>query len=123
MGIKLEADDAYFRARNDERELALRLDEGFDVTYGESWGDLSMWLLEPKVHMRERFGFAKELLSVYSKHRRTDARVLTAVENISRAPEFKHRMERAIVLLIHQGDAEETRLLLQEHPDWIIVAM
>ena len=32
-------------------------------------------------------------------------------------------MERAIVLLIHQGDPEETRKLLQEHPDWIIVPL
>ncbi len=121
MAIKPEADDAYFRSRPDERELANRLDEGFDVTYGRTWGDLAMWLSEPKSHMRERFGFAKELLVIYSKHHRTDARVLTAIENISRTPDFKHRMERAIVLLIHQGDQEETRQLLQEHPDWIVV--
>ena len=121
MAIKPEADEAYFQSRPEERDLASRFDEGFDVTYGRSWGDLAMWLSEPKSHMRERFGFAKELLAVYSKHNRTDARVLTAIENISRAPEFKHRMERAIVLLIHNGDAEETRLLLQEHPDWIVV--
>ena len=121
MAIKLEADEAYFKSRPEERDLANRLDEGFDVTYGHSWSELAMWLAEPKSHMRERFGFAKELLAVYSKHNRTDARVLTAVENISRTPDFKHRMERAIVLLIHNGDPEETRRLLQEHPDWIVV--
>ena len=32
-------------------------------------------------------------------------------------------MERAIVLLVHNGDPEETRHLLQEHPDWIIVPL
>ena len=121
MAIKPEADEAYFKSRPDERDLASRLDEGFDVTYGHSWGGLAMWLSQPKSHMRERFGFAKELLTVYSKHERTDARVLTSIEHISRTPEFKHRMERAIVLLIHCGDAEQTRQLLQEHPDWIIV--
>ena len=121
MAIKPEADEAYFKSRPEERDLANRLDEGFDVTYGHSWSELAMWLSEPKSHMRERFGFAKELLAVYSKHNRTDARVLTAIENISRTPRFKHRMERAIVLLIHNGDPEETRQLLQEHPDWIVV--
>ena len=80
-----------------------------------------MWLSEPKPHMKERFGFAKELLTIHSKHKRTDARVLTSIENISRTPEFKHRMERAIVLLVHRGNPEQTRQLLQEHPDWIIV--
>ena len=72
MGIRPEADSAYFRSRPEEQELANRLDEGFDVTYGRSWGDLAMWLSEPKSHMRERFGFAKELL------------VITAVPTFSR---------------------------------------
>ena len=123
MAIKTKADEAYFKSRLEERELANRLDEGFDITYGSSWGELAMWLSEPKSHMRERFGFAKELLTVYSKHSRTDARVLTAIENISRAPDFKHRMERAIVLLVHHGNPDDTGKLLQEHPDWIIVPM
>ena len=121
MAIKPEADEAYFQSRPEERELASRLDEGFDVNYGHSLDDLAMWLSAPKSHMRERFGFAKELLVVYSKHNRTDARVLTAIEKISRMPQYKHRMERAIVLLIHNGDREDTRQLLQEHPDWIVV--
>ena len=113
MAIKPEADQAYFRSRPEERDLASRLDEGFDITYGHTWGGLAMWLSEPKSHMRERFGFAKELLTIYSEHKRTDARVLTAIEHISRTPEFKHRMERAIVLLVHRGNADETRQLLQ----------
>ena len=121
MAIKPEANDAYFGSRPEERNLASRLDEGFDVTYGRSWGELAMWLSEPKTHMRERFGFVRELLVIYSKHQRTDARVLTAIDNISRASEFRRRIERAIVLLIHCGEPEETRQLLQEHPDWIVV--
>ena len=121
MAIRPEADHAYFNSRPMERDLASRLDEGFDVTYGRSWDDLGMWLSEPKPHMRERFGFAKELLTIYSRHMRTDARVLTTIENISRASQFRHRMERAIVLLIHRGNRDDTRQLLQEHPDWIIV--
>ena len=121
MAIKPEADQSYFMRRATERALASLLDEGFDITFGSGWGGLSMWLAEPKPHMRERFGFAKEVLTLYSKHERTDARVLTTIEHISRTPEFKHRMERAIVLVIHCGDADVTRELVQEHPDWIVV--
>lgn len=104
-----------------QESIALKLDEGFTVTFGRTHGDLSKWLLEPKPHLAERFGFAKELLAIYSRHKRTDARVLTAIENIARDPEFKHRIDRAVVLLIHSGDPDETRTLLREKLDWIIV--
>ena len=121
MAIKPDAYTAYFNSRSEEQNLANRLDEAFDVTYGRAWNDLAIWLSEPKSHMRERFGFAKELLTVYSKHKRTDARVLTTIEDVSLQSQFKHRIERGIVLLVHHGDSEDTRQLLQEHPDWIIV--
>ncbi|MBX9606354.1 MAG: ATP-binding protein [Gammaproteobacteria bacterium] len=119
--IRDAAEEAYFRSNPIERVLALRLDEAFDISFGSAHGELSMWLADPKTHIRERFGFAKELLVIFSKHRRTDARVLTAIESISRSPEFKHRVERAVVLLVHSGDPDRTEMLLQEHPDWIIV--
>lgn len=121
MAMRLNADEAHFRSHLEERELALRLDEGFDVTYGRTHGGLSLWLADPKPHMRERFGFTKELLTLYSRHAKTDARILTAIAHISRIPEFRHRMERAVILLVHSGDDEETRLLTQDTPDWIIV--
>ena len=121
MAIKPAAHDAYFDSRPEERALANKLDEGFDVTYGRPWGELAMWLSEPKTHMRERFGFVRELLVIYSKHPRTDARVLTAIDNISRTSEYRHRIERAIALLVHCGKPEDASQLLQEHPDWIVV--
>jgi hypothetical protein len=119
--IKQEAYEAYFVSREAERELAIRLDEGFTVTFGRTHGELSMWLAEPKAHMRERFGFAKELLVIYSRHARTDARVLTAIENILRGPDFRHRVDKSVVLLVHAGDEQETNALLQENLDWIVV--
>jgi hypothetical protein len=119
--IKDDAQESYFSSKPVEAELAQRLDEGFVVTFGRSHGDLAMWLAEPKAHMCERFGFAKELLVVYSKHPKTDARVLTAIENIARAPEFRHRIDRTVVLLIHSGDNGEVEALLREHLDWVVV--
>jgi len=121
MGIKPEAYQTYFERKPTERDLALRLDEGFEVTYGRSHGELSMWLAEPKNHLKTRFGFAKELLVIYSPHAKTDARVLTAIENISRYPDFRHRIDRAVVLLLHAGERKETEALFRENLDWIIV--
>jgi hypothetical protein len=121
MAILPKADASYFASRQDERELALRLDEAFNITHGHSWGDLSLWLAEPKLHIKERFGFAKEVLVIYSPHSKTDARVLTAIENISRSPDYKHRIDRAIALVVHAGSNEDADTLLTEIPDWVIV--
>src|SRR5437870_115784 len=120
MSIRPEADTTYFAARPAERELAARLDEAFDVTFGRQFGDLAMWLADPKQHVRERFGFTKELLVIYSHHYRTDARVLTAIENISRSPDFKHRIDRAVALVIHSGASEELDAIVNDIPDWIV---
>lgn len=121
MSIRVDADNTHFLGEPAERDLAQRLDECFTITFGRHHGDLSKWLAEPKAHIAERFGFAKELLVIYSKHPRTDARVLTAIEHISRDPEFKHRIDRAVVLLIHNGNPADTESLLRERLDWIVV--
>src|SRR6185436_14577065 len=116
MTIRPEVNKTYFRNRPSERELAERLDEAFDITFGRQWAELSMWLADPKPHVRERFGFGRELLVIFSPHDRTDARVLTAIENVSRSPDFKHRIDRAVALVVHSGAAEEAEVLLREFP-------
>ncbi len=121
MAIKPEADQAYFSKNLRQRELALRLDEGFTVTFGDRHGSLSFWLAEPKEHMRERFGLHQEILVIYSQHSKTDARVLTAIENITRMPNFKHRVDKVLVLLIHEGDNPDIRELLHNQTDWVII--
>ena len=42
----------YFANAPDERELAIRLDEGFDITFRDARSRLSFWLAEPKQHMK-----------------------------------------------------------------------
>jgi hypothetical protein len=93
MAIKLEA-ERYFAHAKGERELALRLDELFDITFRDTRGQLSFWLAAPKNHAMERFGLHQEVLTIYSPHPKTDARVMTAIENVARSPEFKHRVEK-----------------------------
>jgi len=120
MGIKPEA-DRYFVGNDEERDLARRLDEAFDITFRNTFGGLSFWLAEPKSQTKERFGIQQEVLVIYSPHWKTDARVLTAIENITRSPDFKHRVEKVIFLLVHKGSPEETASLLSTSVDRIIV--
>lgn len=105
----------------EQLRLAEALDEAFDVTFGNQHGGQFVWLLEPKVHVAERFGLQKEIVSLYSPHARTDARTLTNLENISNAPEFKHRIDKVVAIIVHEGDGEVTAELTKETPDWVIV--
>lgn len=119
--IKSDADVTYFCANLEQQALAHRLDEAFDVTFGAKHGDSAFWLAAPKPHAEERFGLQKEILTIYSPHSTTDARVLTAIENISRNPHFKHRIDKILVLLIHSGDKVKTEELVKQQNDWVIV--
>lgn len=120
MGIKPDA-ARYFLGFDDERELANRLDEAFDITFRNTFGGFSFWLADPKTQTKERFGIQQEVLVIFSPHTKTDARVLTAIENITRSPDFKHRVEKVLFLLVHKGSTEDTNALLATSVDRIIV--
>lgn len=119
--IKPEANQSYFAHHPAERDLASKLDEAFDITFGKAHGQLSFWLAQPKRHTTERFGLSQEVLVIYSPHAKTDARVLTAIENIFRSPDFKHRVEKVLFLLIHSGDQSDVEDLVRRQADRIIV--
>lgn len=120
MGI---ANDAlkYFTMSKDELELAKKLDEVFDITFRNTFGDKSFWIGDPKPNIKERFGLQQEVLIIFSEHSKTDARVLTTIENIIRNPDFKYRLDKVLFLLIHNGNQEETEKLLSVSVDRIIV--
>lgn len=120
MPIKPEA-NRYFQNADNERELANRLGEAFDITFRNAHGNFSFWFAEANSLAKERFGLQQEVLIIYSPHSSTDARVLTAIENIVRSPEFKHRLEKVVFILIHNGSAEETEDLVRASEDRIIV--
>ena len=120
MSIKPEA-ERYFSHAKGERDLALRLDELFEITFRDTRGQLSFWLAAPKKHAMERFCLHQEVLIIYSPHAKTDARVMTAIENVARSPEFKHRVEKVLSLVVHKGKAEDTADLLHSQTDRIRV--
>lgn len=123
MAIKEDALNAFFRARPAQEPLAAALDEAFDVTYGADQFGQAFWLCQPKPFAVERFGLQREVIAVYSPHTRADARLLTALENISRAPEFRHRVENVVALVIYEGDKESIEGLATQSKDWVIVPL
>lgn len=123
MTIKHEAFQKFFQNHAEQVSLANALDEMFDVTFGGQHGEQYLWLCAPKPGATERFGLEKEVVALYSPHRLTDARVLTNLENISRAPDFRHRIDKVVAILIHEGDTAATEQLISSQTDWVIVPL
>ena len=119
--IRKEIDAQHFRTRARERELARGFDEAFDITHAYSRAPLSFWFAEPKIHAKDRFGFQQELLVIYSPFAKPDARILTAIEKVNAIPDFKHRLEKFVVLVLHDGNSNEMREFFGGHAEHIIV--
>ncbi|BAK76786.1 hypothetical protein NH8B_1971 [Pseudogulbenkiania sp. NH8B] len=123
MTIRSDARDRFFSSHPDQTLLAEALDEAFDVTFGNQHGGQFVWLLDPKPNVGERFGLQKEIIAFYSPHNKTDSRTLTNIENFSAAPDFRHRVDKVIAIIIHEGKAEETAELLKQTNDWIVITI
>ena len=123
MTIKEDALNAFFRAQPAQEPLAAALDEVFDITYGAHQFGQAFWLCQPKPLATERFGLQREVIALYSPHARGDARLLTALENISRAPEFRHRVENVVALVVYEGDRKSIEALAASSKDWVIVLL
>lgn len=120
MAIRAEADQ-YFKTVPEERDLATRLGEVFDITFRTTHENFSLWLAAPQRHTKERFGLQREILVLYSPHAQTDTRVLVTIEHALRHPDFKQRIERVVFLLIHAGDPNDTNELLGSQTARIII--
>ncbi len=121
MAIRDNVLNGHFARRPIERQLAAALGECFDITYGNEQQGFSFWLAEPNRATKERFALNQEVLVIYSPHKRTDARTLTTIEDISRNKDFKNRIDRVLILLIHCGDQAATKDLIANQTSWIIV--
>lgn len=122
MAIKDDAYDLHFVSRPEEATLARRLDDSFDVSYGDLKNTYSFWFGDPKKHTCERFGLQQQVLIIYSPHPNTDSRVLNAISSIQEDSRFSYRLDPTLILLIHRGDPVRTRDLLRDtEQDRIIV--
>ncbi|MEX3968165.1 hypothetical protein AB4Y42_39270 [Paraburkholderia sp. EG286B] len=121
--IKDHAQNAFFASHADQKRMAELLDEGFDITFGAAHGEKYFWLAEPKSHMNQRFGLQQEILVIYSPQPKSDARILTSIEQISRSPDFRHRIDKVLFLVLHNGDKESTDALLESDADRVIIGI
>lgn len=121
MTINTDAYARFFSAHPEQALLAEALDEAFNVTFGNQHGGQFAWLLEPKKNIAERFGLQKEVIAFYSPHAKTDARMLTNIENFSATPDFRHRVDKVVAIIIHEGDHEAATELFKQTYDWVIV--
>ncbi|RFP08375.1 ATP-binding protein [Duganella sp. BJB488] len=121
MTIKADAHARFFAAHPEQAVLAYALDEAFDVTFGNQHGGQFAWILEPKSNIAERFGLQKEVIAFYSPHSKTDARMLTNIENFSSSPDFRHRVDKVVAIVIHEGDPDGAVELFKQTYDWVII--
>jgi hypothetical protein len=123
LSIKQNALEKFFCHHQGQRELAELLEEAFDVSFGNQYGGQYVWILDAKSNVAERFGLQKEIVALYSPHDQTDARALTNLENIAASPDFRHRIDKVVAVLIHEGDARETADLVKQATEWIIISI
>lgn len=121
--IKENARAAFFKNHPDQARLADALDEGFDVTFGATHGEKFIWLALPKSHLNQRFGLQNEVLIVYSPQQKSDARILTIIEQVSRSPDFRHRVDKVLFLVIHCGEKSETDSILESDSDRVVIGI
>lgn len=121
--IKDNARAAFFNSHPDQACLAEALDEGFDVTFGAPRGDKFFWLASPKPHLNQRFGLQNEILVIYSPQAKSDARILTVIEQLSRSPDFRHRIDKVLFFVIHNGEKDSTDSLLESDSDRVIIGI
>ncbi len=73
--------------------------------------------------MNQRFGLQQEILVIYSPQPKSDARILTAIEQISRSPDFRHRIDKVLFLVLHNGTKDSTDALLESDADRVIIGI
>lgn len=120
MAIREEADQVHFRSFPRERDLAKALDEAFDIQYGDTMGELSLWFAKPKAHTRERFGLYREVLVIYSRHQKTDARILAAINRVISDPRLLDRSEPLLTIIIHEGTDDDAKAV-ERQADRILI--
>ena len=120
--IKQAALEAHFYERGRERELALLLDEAFDVSSGRSIDGQSLWIVSPKEHIAERFGMTKEVLALYSPYAKQDARALTFASDYLSRSKDRDRLDQTLVLLVHEG-TEDAGAMFEEESERVFVAI
>ena len=114
----------------DETEILRPFLSGFDVTWGKRrFGhntELSVFFLKPEAHMGETFGFAQELMLVYSPFRTLEPRSLQAAEQFLEDDPARGRVEKLTLVLVSEALSPQEWVhtyLASNHESRLIVAL
>ncbi len=94
-----------------EKKLLLPFLSGFDITWGRRRQghntELSVFFLRPEPFMAEMFGFAQELMLVYSPYDRLEPRALQASEQFLEDDPARGRVEKLTLILVSEAPNPE----------------
>lgn len=96
-------------ARHGEELLWLRsFQSAFDITWASSrkahGSDYSVYFLRPTEHTKETFGFDLEIMLVYSKYNKLEARTLQSLEQFINDDPARGRVDRLFVALVSEAN-------------------
>ena len=131
MGQIHEEIQNYHLQRYPEEEVLLKpFLNGFDISWGKRRHghntELSVFFLRPERHMAEMFGFAQEIMLVYSPYPYLEARTLQASEQFLEDDPARGRVEKlTLILLTEAPNAEEwvKNYLASNQESRVIVAL
>jgi hypothetical protein len=98
----------YFKTNSEEEEILKPFLQGFNITRGckrkEFSTCVSEYFLEPEDHMKEAFGFSKEVLLIYARYDTMEPRTLQTAEAIITSFPAKGRVETLNYFLVSNYD-------------------
>lgn len=128
--IQQEVRDYHLSQHPDEERLLAPFLSGFDVTWGRRRHghntELSVYFLRPERFMAEMFGFAQEIMLVYSPFPTLEPRALQASEQFLEDDPARVRVEKLTLILVAEAQNPEEwikRHLASIHESRVIVAI
>ena len=128
--IQQEVRDYHLSQHPDEEKLLTPFLSGFDVTWARRrhghGTELSVYFLRPERFMAEMFGFAQEIMLVYSPFPTLEPRALQASEQFLEDDPARGRVERLTLILVAEAPNSEEwikRHLASNHESRVIVAI
>src|SRR4051812_43998613 len=109
------------RYRDRELLLAEAIGDVFTINHATVFNDLSIWLAKGSDAFNARFSLDREIIIVYCRHNKTDARVLRALEEFANIPKFASRVDRVLALLFYASDDDSEARKVCQSKDWVYV--
>lgn len=111
------------RYRDTELLLAEAIGDVFTINHAAAFNDLSIWLVKGTDAFNARFSLDREIIVVYCRHNKTDARVLRALEEFAKTPKYASRVDRVLALLFYASEDDSEAQKVCQSKDWVYVPL